>query len=171
MAAESEASGAERFAFIQYDEATGREYLAVYDPEAGAKNLAYAEDSVNGFRWNKAGDKLAFLTAGSKLGIYSPAEKQVVKLDELKGYDLRWPSQALEWTSDDRLILRRVEGEGSFMCILDANLVEQKSLRLPFDTYYASRFWSVGHYAIVENTEKHELWGADLTTDKWLRIY
>ena len=171
MAAESEASGAERFAFIQYDEATGREYLAVYDPEAGAKNLAYAEDSVNGFRWNKAGDKLAFLTAGSKLGIYSPAEKQVVKLDELKGYDLRWPSQALEWTSDDRLILRRVEGEGSSMCLLDANLVEQKSLRLPFHTKYAPRFWSAGNYAIVENTEKHELWGADLTTDKWRKIY
>jgi hypothetical protein len=29
----------------------------------------------------------------------------------------------------------------------------------------------VGHYAIVENTEKHELWGVDLTTDKWKRIY
>jgi len=171
MPAARETSLTERLAFIQYNEATAGEYLAVYDPEAREIALVYYEDSVKGFRWNKAGDKLAFLTAGSKLGIYSPAEKQVVKMAELKGYDLRWPSQALEWTSDDRLILRRVEGEGASMCILDANFREQKALRLPFNTYYASRFWSAGKYAIVENTEKHELWGADLTTDKWIRIY
>jgi len=161
----------ERFAFIQYDNTTTREHLAVYDPETGEKIPVYSEDSVSGFRWNKAGDKLAFLTAGSKLGIYSLSEKRIVRIAELKGYDLRWPSQALEWTSDDRLILRRVEGEGSFMCILDANIVEQKSLRLPLHTKYAPRFWSVGNYAIVEDTEKYEIWGADLTTDKWLKIY
>jgi hypothetical protein len=161
----------ERFAFIQYDEATAGEHLAIYNPETREMTQVYAEESVTGFRWNKAGDRLAFLTAGSKLGIYSRDEKRIVRIAEMKGYDLRWPSAALEWTSDDRLILRRVEGEGSSMCILDANLAEQKSIRLPFDTYYASRFWSVGHYAIVENTEKHELWGVDLTTDKWKRIY
>jgi hypothetical protein len=171
MPAARETSLTEQLAFIQYDEATAGEYLAVYDPEAREITPVYHEDSVKGFRWNKAGDKLAFVTAGSRLGIYSPAEKQVIKMAELKGYDLRWPSQALEWMSDDRLILRRVEGEGSSMCILDANLVEQKSLRLPFNNKYASRFWSTGKYAIVENTEKHELWGVDLITDKWIRIY
>jgi hypothetical protein len=161
----------ERFAFIQYDEATAREHLAVYDSETGEKIPVYAEDSVTGFRWNKAGDRLAFLTAGSKLGIYSLGEKRIVRIAELKGYDLRRPSQALEWTSDDRLILRRVEGEGSSMCILDANFREQKAFRLPFHTKYASPFWSVRNYAIVEDTEKYEIWGVDLTTDKWLRIY
>ena len=171
MPAARETSLTERLAFIQYDEARAGEYLAVYDAEAREITLVYHEDLVKGFRWNKAGDKLAFLTAGSKLGIYSPAEKQVVKMAELKGYDLRWPSQALEWTSDDRLILRRVEGEGSSMCILDANFREQKALRLPFHTKYASRFWSTGKYAIVEDTEKYEIWGVDLTTDKWIRIY
>jgi len=164
-------SEAERLAFIQYNEATAREHLAVYDSETREITQVYAEESVRGFRWNKARDKLAFLTAGSRLGVYSPAEKQVVKMAELKGYDLRWPSQALEWTADDRLILRRLEGKTSSMCILDANLAEQKSIKLPFDTFYASRFWSTGQYAVVEDTEKHELWGADLTTDKWLRIY
>lgn len=168
---ETRAVRAGRVAFIQYDETTTRERLTVYDNETGEKIQVYPEESVTGFRWNKAGDKLAFLTAGSKLGIYSPAEKPVVKMAEMKGYDLRWPSQALEWMSDDRLILRRSEGKASSMCILDANFREQKSFRLPFHTKYASRFWSVGQYAIVEDTEKHELWGVDLTTDKWLRIY
>jgi hypothetical protein len=160
-----------RVAFIQVDEATNRESLSVYDPARGETTLVYPEDSATVFRWDNKGDKLAFLTAGSKLGIYSLGEKRVVGIAELKGYDLRWPSQALEWTSDDRLMLRRLEAKTSYMCILDANFREQKAIRLPFSTYYASRFWSVGNYAIVENTEKHELWGADLTTDKWLRIY
>ena len=160
-----------RVAFIQYDEAKTRESLTVYDPASGEKIPVYPEDSVTGFRWNTNGDKLAFLTAGSKLGIYFPAENQVVTIAELKGYDLRWPSQALGWTWDGRLILRRLEGKVSFLCILDANLTEQKALRLPFDTYYASRFWSAGQYAIAEDTEDHQLWGVDLTTDKWVRIY
>jgi len=158
-------------AYIYYDEITSKEILNVLDPETGEKNPIYPEDSVTGFRWNNAGNKLAFLTAGSMLGIYSPAERKILQIKELTGYDLRWPSQALEWTSDGRLILRKLEQEVPSICLLDANLTEQKAIRLPFTTYYAAQFWSAGKYAIVENTEKHQLWGVDLTTEKWIQIY
>jgi hypothetical protein len=50
-------------------------------------------------------------------------------------------------------------------------LKEQKAIRLPFTTYYTAQFWSAGKYAIVENTENHQLWGVDLETEQWLRIY
>jgi hypothetical protein len=105
------------------------------------------------------------------LGVYSPAERKIIQIKKLTGYDLRWPSQALEWASDDRLILRKLEGEVSFICLLDANLLEQKAFRLPFTTYYTAQFWSGGKYAIVENSENHQLWGVDLETEKWLRVY
>jgi ABC-type transport system involved in multi-copper enzyme maturation permease subunit len=158
-------------AYIHYDEAMSREILTVLDPKTLEKQPVYPEDSVTYFRWNKAGDKLAFLTAESVLGVYSPAERKIIQIKKLTGYDLRWPSQALEWTSDDRFILRKLEQEVPSICLLDANLTEQKAIRLPFTTYYAAQFWSAGKYAIVENTEKHQLWGVDLTTEKWTRIY
>jgi hypothetical protein len=169
----AKASGAGLIAYIQYDEATSREVLTVLNPETLEKQPVYPEDSVTAFRWNKSGDKLAFLTAGSRLGIYSPSEGRIMQIRELAGagYDLRWPTQGLEWTADGRLILRRLEGEVSSICLLDASLTEQKAIRLPFETYYASRLWSAGKYALIENTERHHLWGVDLDTEKWLRIY
>ncbi|MFZ2053104.1 MAG: hypothetical protein WAU81_02795 [Candidatus Aminicenantales bacterium] len=158
-------------AYAQYDEESSRDILAVLDPDTLEKHRVYPEDSVTGFRWNMAGDRLAFLTSRSKVGVYSVAEQKVIKIKELKGYDLRWPSQALEWTSDGRLILRKIEGEILYVCILDTNMTEQKAIRLPFTTYYAARIWSAGKYTIVENSENHELWGVDLTTEKWVRMY
>ena len=171
MPREAITSEAGLIAYIHYDEAMSREVLTVLDPGSLEKHQVYAEDSVTGFRWNKAGNKLVFLTADSMLGVYSTVDGKIVQIKELTGYDLRWPSQALEWTWDGQLILRKLEGEISSICLLDANLTEQKAIRLPFTTFYAAKFWSAGKYAIVENTERHELWGADLETEKWLRVY
>jgi ABC-type transport system involved in multi-copper enzyme maturation permease subunit len=168
---ESMTSEAGRTACIQYDEAVSKEILVILDPETSEKHRVYAEDSVAGFRWNKSGDKLAFLTDKSMLGVYSAGEGKIVQNKKLAGYDLRWPSQALEWASDDRLILRKLERDVSFICLLDANLNEQKALRLPFATFYPAKIWSAGNYAVVEDTENHQLWTVDLETEKWLRIY
>ncbi|MGB7294753.1 MAG: ABC transporter permease [Candidatus Aminicenantales bacterium] len=170
-AMEALASGTGLIAYLHFEEALPREILTVLNPETLEEHQVYPEDSVTGLRWNAAGDKLAFLTASSMLGVYSTAERKIVQLKKLAGYDLRWPSQALEWTSDDRFILRKLEGESSQICLLDANLTEQKAIRLPFTTYYTARIWSAGTYAVVEDTERHQLWGVDLTTEKWLRIY
>jgi hypothetical protein len=158
-------------AYTHYDEALSRDILTVFDPETLEKHQVYPEDSITCFRWNKAGDQLAFLTANSMLGVYSTTEGKIVQTKELTGYDLRWPSQALEWTSDGRLVLRKLEQAASLICLLGANLTEQKAIRLPFRTYYAAQIWSAGKYAIVENTENHQLWGIDLTTEKWIRVY
>lgn len=157
--------------FIRHDEAASREILTVLNPETLEKQTVDLEDSVTAFRWNRSGNQLAFLTSSSRLGVYSLADGRVVQVNEIKGYDLRWPSEALEWTSDGRIMLRKIEGEVSSICFLDANLTEQKAIRLPFSSHYASRIWSAGKYAIVENTETHQLWGVDLETEQWLRIY
>jgi hypothetical protein len=171
MPPEAMTSEAGLIAYIHYDEAMSREVLTVLDPETLEKHQVYPEDSVTGFRWNRSGDKLAFLTANSMLGVYSTAEGKIIQIKELAGYDLRWPSQALEWASDGQLILRKLEGEVSSICLLDANLTEQKAIPLPFATYYTVQIWSAGKYAIVENNENYQLWGFDLTTEKWLRVY
>ena len=172
MAPEAMTSETGSIAFIQHDDATSREILIVLNPETLERRQVYAEDSVTAFRWNKAGNKLAFLTGKSVLGVYSAAEDKIIRNKELSGYDLRWPSQALEWALDGRLLLRRMEKwEVSSICLLDANLTEQKAIQLPFATSFAARIWSAGKYAIVENSENHQLWGVDLTTEKWVRIY
>jgi dipeptidyl aminopeptidase/acylaminoacyl peptidase len=165
-------SGVGLVAYIQYDETLSREILTVLDTGTNKKQVVHSEDPVTAFRWNKAGDKLAFLTGTSMLGVYSAAEDKIIRTKELAGYDLRWPSQALEWTQDGRLLLRRIEKwEVSSICLLDANLTEQKAIRLPFSTPYAARIWSAGQYAIVEDTERHQLWGVDMGTERWHRIY
>jgi ABC-type transport system involved in multi-copper enzyme maturation permease subunit len=170
-ATEASASGTALIAYLHFDEAVPKEILTVLNPEILEEHQVYPEDSVTEFRWNAAGDKLAFLTVDSKLGVYSVAEKRVVKIGDVEGYDLRWPSQALEWTDDGRLILRKFGGEASQICFLDTDLTEQKALQLPFTTYYPARIWSAGNYVVVEDTEKHQLWGFDLETEKWLRVY
>jgi hypothetical protein len=171
MPPEAMTSEAGLIAYIYYDEAISREILTVLDPETLEKQPVYPEDSVTCFRWNGRGDKLAFLTADSMLGVYSTAESKIIQIKKLTGYDLRWPSQALEWASDDRLILRKLEGQISSICLLDANLTEQKAIPLPFATYYTVQIWSAGKYAIVENNENYQLWGFDLETEEWTRIY
>jgi ABC-type transport system involved in multi-copper enzyme maturation permease subunit len=171
MPPETVASEAGLITYIQHDENTSREILTVLDPVTLEKRQVYPGDSVVGFRWNKSGDRLAFLTADSRLGVYSIPEGRVVQIKEITGYDLRWPSEALEWTSDGRLMLRKLEQAQRLISLLDGDLTEQKAIRLPFASYYPPQIWSAGKYAIVENTEKHQLWGVDLTTEKWLQIY
>jgi ABC-type transport system involved in multi-copper enzyme maturation permease subunit len=171
MPTEAITSGTEIIAYVHFNEAMSREILTVLDPETLEKRQVYPEDSVVGFRCNKGGDKLAFLTANSMLGVYATIEDKVVQTKELIGYDLRWPSQALEWTPDDQLILRKSEGELSYLCILNTNLTEHKAIRLPFMTYYPAKIWTAGNFVIVEDTERHRLWGVDLTTEKWVKVY
>jgi hypothetical protein len=165
------ASGTGLIAYLQADETGQKEVLTILNPETLDKKDVWLEDSVTAFRWSSGGDKLAFMTAGAKIGVYSPTEQIVVKTRELKGYDLRWPWEALEWTADGRLILRKREGEASYICLLGPELEEQKAMRLPFSTRAPSRIWSAGEYAFVENSKDHQLWGVDLATEKWLRIY
>ena len=171
MPQEGPASGPGLIAYIHDDETTDREVVSVLDTETLMKQTVKAEDSVTAFRWNESGDKLAFLTQTSKLGIYSVAEDWIVQMRELTGYDLRWPTQALKWTTDGRIVLRRLNGEVSSVCLLNPDLIEQKAIPFPFVSDSASPFWSAGSTVIVEDTERHHLWALNLTTDKWLRIY
>ena len=164
-------SGTDQIVYIAHDGALSRDILTVLDSGSLEKRKVQLEDSVTCFRLNKAGDRLAFLTSRSDLGIYSLTEQNVVRIREVKNYDLRWPSQALEWTQDSRLILRRLEEKDSYICLLNADLKEQKSIRLPFLTYYPVRIWSAGNNVIVEDAQRHQLWGVDLDTEKWVRIY
>ncbi len=164
-------SGAGLIAYIHYDEELSRDTLVILNPETLERRRVYAEDSVTGFRWNAVGDKLAFMTSQSKLGVYSVTEKKVGTIPELKGIDVRWPSHALGWAPRDRLILRKREGDISYLCVLDTDLIEQKAIRLPFVTYGIVPIWSAGKYVVVEDTERHQLWGVDLETEEWLRIY
>ena len=164
-------SGSSPIVYIRYDETTARDLLTLLDPESMEKREVDTGRSATAFRWNRSGDRLAFLTADSILGVYSASEGRVIQKKELAGYDLRWPTQALEWTADGRIVLRRLKGGVASLCLLDADLTEQKAIPFPFASYYASRFWSAGSTVIVEDTEQHDLWGLNLTTDKWLRIY
>lgn len=171
MATEAIASGIGLIAYLHADESGQREVLTILNPETLEKQAVFSEDSVTGFGWSADGDKLAFLTQASKLGIFSVPELEVAKLTEVKGYDLRWPSGAMEWLRDGRLLLRRLEGKDSYICLLDADLEEQKAIQLPFTTDYPAPIWSAGNDAIVEDTERQQLWAVDLKTEKWLRIY
>jgi len=171
LAPEATTPEAGLIAYIQYDEGMSREILIVLNLETLGKHQIYPEDSVVGFCWNKSGDKLAFLTANSKLGVFSTVEDKIVQIKELTGYDLRWPSQVLDWTSDGRLMLRKLEQAERLISLLDANLIEQKTIRLPFPSHYPPQIWTAGKYVIIENTENHQLWVLDLTTEKWIQIY
>jgi ABC-type transport system involved in multi-copper enzyme maturation permease subunit len=164
-------SGADQIVYLSYDKGLSRDILTVLDSVSLVEQRIDLEDSVTCFRLNKAGDMLAFLTSRSKLGIYSLKDQGLVKIAEVKGYDLRWPSEALEWTYDNRLILTKIEGKNSSICLLDTDLAEQKGYRFPFTSNKAERIWSAGNYIIVEDTERNQLWGVDLENNKWLRIY
>jgi ABC-type transport system involved in multi-copper enzyme maturation permease subunit len=164
-------SGADQIVYLSHDKELSRDILTILDAASLVEKRIDLDDSVTCFRLSKSGDKLAFLTSRSKLGIYSLKEQRLVKIAELTGYDLRWPSQAIDWTFDGRLVLTKIEGEKSSLCLLDTNLAEQKAYRLPFTSNKAEKVWSAGNYIIVEDTERDQLWGVDLETDKWLQIY
>jgi ABC-type transport system involved in multi-copper enzyme maturation permease subunit len=164
-------SETDQILYLSFDKVLSKDILTILDPRSLVERRIYSEESVICFRLNKAGNMLAFLTSQSYLGFYSLAENRLVRITELKGYDLRWPSEAIKWTYDNRIILTKIEGENSSICLLDTDLAEQKGYRLPFSSNKAERIWSAGKYVVVEDTQRHQLWGVDLETEKWLRIY
>ncbi|MEW5901526.1 MAG: hypothetical protein AB1715_08715, partial [Acidobacteriota bacterium] len=71
----------------------------------------------------------------------------------------------------DELVLRKFDKDASSLCVLDGNLIERKAFRLPFLSYYPTQLWGADHYVFVIDSEKHQLWGVDLKTEEWTRIY
>ncbi|OGD23124.1 MAG: hypothetical protein A2W03_11735 [Candidatus Aminicenantes bacterium RBG_16_63_16] len=158
-------------AYIKDDRVRSLSTLTLLDAATLEKRDVYEAASIGGFRWNPAGDKLAFVTGKTKIGIYSVAENRLLELKEVAGYDLRWPSASLDWALEDGVILRKLDKGVSSLSLLDGSLREQKTLQLPFSTRYSAQVLGGGRYAFVVNSEKHELWSVDLNTDKWSRIY
>lgn len=154
-------------AYIDDDRGRSVSTMRLLDAGTLEKRDIYEAASIDGFRWNPAGDKLAFVTGKTKLGVYSVAESRVLQLKEVAGYDLRWPAASLDWALEDGLILRKQDRGVSMLAVLDGSLTDQKTIPLP--TPYPAQVLGGGQYAFVVNT--HELWSLNLNTDKWIRIY
>jgi ABC-type transport system involved in multi-copper enzyme maturation permease subunit len=158
-------------AYIDIDKARSLNTLRLLDSVTLRKWDVYASDSIQGFRWSPAGNKLAFVTQKTKIGIYFVPEDRVTVLKDMPGYDFRWPSASLDWVEGGRLLVRKLDkGVGSLM-LLDAGLTEQKTVPLPFSTHYPAQVWGAGHYALVTDIRTSQLWAIDLRTDHWHRVY
>jgi ABC-type transport system involved in multi-copper enzyme maturation permease subunit len=145
--------------------------LVILDALTLERREVYTAASINGLRWNQAGNKLAFVARPATVGIYSLAEGKITEIKDLPGYDFRWPAYAFDWISGDQLAFRKFDKDISTLCFMDSNLTEWKTLRFPFQTYYTAQLRGAEHYAFVIDNERYQLWGADLNSDRWRRIY
>ncbi|MEW5901538.1 MAG: ABC transporter permease, partial [Acidobacteriota bacterium] len=86
-------------AYVHFERGHRSSTLFLLDARTLEQRELYEGESITGFRWNQAGDKLAFVAAQTTLGIYSLAENKITQIKDLPGYDFRWPSYFLDWVS------------------------------------------------------------------------
>jgi hypothetical protein len=158
-------------AYVCFDKENAGDILTLLDIQTMERREIYKADSVKVLRWNKAGDKLLFVAGQATIGIYSLPEKKITQIKEFSGYDLRLSYPSIDWILEDEIVLRRSKKDTRYLCVLDKNLTEQMALKFPFSSSQPAEIRGTDNYVFAINTEKQQLWGIDLETKRWRRIY
>jgi len=158
-------------ALVSRSEADQR-LLVLMDITSRERREVVRADSIEWYRWTDDGNRLAFLAGKRRLGVYSSAEKRVIISREFENFDPGRLGPALTWVREGAgLALKVVRNGAGYLVELDGDLSEQQAMPFPFDVNEAGYLVGIGASVFVLNSDKDQLWLADLDTGAWRKIY
>jgi ABC-type transport system involved in multi-copper enzyme maturation permease subunit len=154
-----------------YDEKAAQEVLAKTDLRSLAKEEIYRGGSIEMFRLNKGGDKIAFLAEKGKLGLYSFSEKKTIVMALYKPGQKPSRVYSLDWVGgDNELVFGDNINSESCLRVFGTDLVEKKTIKIPFSLEYI-QFQALNNNVFITDYKTSELWAIDIATEKWRKVY
>jgi ABC-type transport system involved in multi-copper enzyme maturation permease subunit len=158
-------------AFVSRSEAD-RRLLVLMDITSRERQEVVRADSIEWYRWTDDGSRLAFLAGKRRLGVYSPAEKRVIMSREFENFDPGRLGPALTWVRGGAgLALKEIRDGAGYLVELGGDLSEKRAVPFPFDVNEAEYLVGIGASVLVLNSDKDQLWLADLDTGAWRKVY
>jgi tricorn protease-like protein len=153
-----------------HDEKAAQEVLAKLDLRNLQREEIYRGSSIEMFRLNKDGDKIAFLAEKGKLGLYLFSEKRIIALVEYKSGKAPSRVHSLEWVSaGEELVLGDNLENGSCLRVFGMDLAEKKAIKIPFSLEYV-QLTALNEFVFVWNYRTSELWTVNIDTEKCQRV-
>jgi hypothetical protein len=153
-----------------HDEKAAQEVLAKLDLRNLQREEIYRGSSIEMFRLNKDGDKIAFLAEKGKLGLYLFSEKRIIALVEYKPGKAPSRVHSLEWVSaGEELVLGDNLENGSCLRVFGMDLAEKKAIKIPFSLEYV-QLTALNEFVFVWNYRTSELWTVNIDTEKCQRV-
>ncbi len=159
-------------AFISRDEIEAKQILTLLDIENREKREIHRASSIDGTRWSEDGSRLAFLADKHTLGLYSMTDQKITALREFKHVGFNFYGSSLDWIlGGEAIVIGEFSEGGGDLLLLNSDLSEKKTIPFPFAGDQVTRVAGVDKSVVVIQKAKDELWGVDLNTNEWRKIY
>jgi len=165
----------DQVAFCSQQEIGKPKTLSILDVKTLEKKEIYTADSIAELRWSSDGDKIAFLARGNELWVHSLRENKTkkIKVFEYANPPMIFPDFDFVFDGQKMAVVDLIDGE-YYLKILRVDGHEEREMKIPFRIKYSlnvPEIFGLNNIVLVRNTEKEELWRANLDTENWRRIY
>jgi len=159
-------------AYVYFDEKSNKEVLALFDLDVFSAVDICRASTVNNFKWSRDGIRIAYLSDGDRLEIYSLEEKEAqssvtVAIDHENRVEIPFG-----WIFDDRkIVLLTDRGGNQNLQMFSRELIPEKQIKFPISPVNVQVMVCLNQVALVKILPGPQLWRINLQTENWKKLY
>lgn len=159
-------------AYVYFDENSNEEVLSLFDLALFSAFDICRASTVNNFKWSRDGKKIAYLSNGDTLEIYSLEEKAVqssvkVAIDITNKVEIPFG-----WIFEDqKIVLFSGQGGNQNLQIFSRELIFEKQIEFPVSPVNVPVMVCLDKVALVRILPGSQLWRINFQTESWKKLY
>lgn len=162
----------DKFIFRRYTSVKEKAHLVLFDAQNGSTKDIFESKALGVMRikWSRDGNQILFLrkTEGLELWRYNLADDTVKRIE----YNSKAHFSGYDWlASDNRIVIRDDSSAETRLKILDDNLNDIKSIRLPDHLQRHWNIWGLDNAVLIQQSRRGGFWILDLATEKWKKVF
>lgn len=164
--------GQDVIAYVNFDEKNKKEVLSLYDITSSSAFDICRASTVNNFKWSRDGTRIAYLSEGDTLGIYSLKDRIVqsnvkVEIDLVNRVEI-----PLGWIFDDQKIVLLAYQDGiPHLQMFSRELIPEKQIEVPLSSVNIQIMVCLDQTALVQTLPGPQLWRINFKTESWKKLY
>ena len=165
-------SGEDIVAYVYFDEKNNKEVLALFDVTTSSALDVCRAATINNFKWSRDGTRIAYLSEGDMLGLYSLKDRMVL-FDARVEIDLDNRVEIpLGWVFDDQKIILLAYQDGRpHLQMFSRELIPEKQIKFPLSSVNVPVMVCLDRVALVQILPGPQLWRIDFQTENWKKLY
>jgi len=161
-----------KFVFRRYTRAKEKAHLVIFDTQTCSTKDIFESKAfgVMRIKWNRDGNQILFSRKTEKLELwrYDLAGDTVKRIE----YNSKAYFSGYDWfASDNRIVIRDDSSAETRLKILDDDLNDIKSIRLPDHLQRHWNIWGLDNEVLVQRSRRGGFWVLNLSTEEWKKVF
>ena len=161
-----------KFVFRRYTRAKEKAHLVLFDAQTSSTKDIFESKAfgVMRIKWNRDGNQILFSRKTEKLELwrYDLADDSVKRIE----YNAKAHFSGYDWlANDNRIVIRDDSSAETRLKILDDDLNDIKSIRLPDHLQRHWNIWGLDNEVLVQQSRRGGFWVLDLSTEEWKKVF